>query len=111
MIRCTIAPFVRTGPKSEYASTDITVMAASGAPAITGDPDRPPLFFPVPQAMMEAGSDAAIAALAGLAARDRDGLGQSGQVSAQDRRDDGRVRSGILCPARAIPRPSGRKAR
>jgi crotonobetainyl-CoA:carnitine CoA-transferase CaiB-like acyl-CoA transferase len=31
--------------------------------------------------MMEGGSDAAIAALAGLAARDRDGLGQQGYVS------------------------------
>ena len=33
--------------------------------------------------MMEAGSDAAIAALAGLVARDRDGLGQTGHVSAR----------------------------
>jgi len=74
---------VRTGPKSEYAATDLTVMAASGAPAMTGDLDRPPLFFPVPQAMMEAGADAAIAALAGLIARDRDGLGQRAEVSAR----------------------------
>src|SRR5271167_2066553 len=82
-IRCTIAPFVRTGPKTEYAATDFTIMAASGAPAMTGDLDRPPLFFPVPQAMMEAGADAAIAVLAGLVARDRDGLGQRAQVSAR----------------------------
>jgi benzylsuccinate CoA-transferase BbsE subunit len=83
LIRCTIAPFARTGPKSEYAATDFTVMAASGAPAMTGDPDRPPLFFSVPQAMMEAGADAAIAALAGLIARDRDGVGQRAEVSAR----------------------------
>ena len=82
-IRCTISPFARTGPKSGYAATDFTVMAASGAPAMTGDRDRPPLFFPVPQAMMEAGADAAIAALAGLIARDRDGLGQRADVSAR----------------------------
>ena len=82
-IRCTIAPFVRTGPKSEYAATDFTVMAASGAPAMTGDLDRPPLFFPVPQAMMEAGADAAIATLAGLSVRDRDGVGQHSEVSAR----------------------------
>jgi crotonobetainyl-CoA:carnitine CoA-transferase CaiB-like acyl-CoA transferase len=82
-IRCTIAPFSRTGPKSEYAATDFTVMAASGAPAMTGDLDRPPLFFPVPQAMMEAGADAAIATLAALIARDRDGLGQRAEVSAR----------------------------
>ena len=82
-IRCTITPFVRTGPKSEYAATDFTVMAASGAPAMTGDLDRPPLFFPVPQAMMEAGADAAIATLAGLIARYRDGVGQRANVSAR----------------------------
>ena len=83
VIRCTISPFLRTGPKSEYAATDFTVMAASGAPVMTGDRDRPPLFFPVPQAMMEAGADAAIAVLAGLIARDRDGLGQRADVSAR----------------------------
>lgn len=83
MVRIRVAPFGHTGPKSSHAFSDLTVMAASGAPGVTGDPDRPPLFFPVPQAMMEAGSDAAIAALAGLAARDRDGLGQQGQVSAR----------------------------
>jgi len=83
VIRCTIAPFLRTGPKSGYAATDFTVMAASGAPAMTGDLDRAPLFFPVPQAMMEAGADAAIATLAGLIARDRDGVGQRAEVSAR----------------------------
>jgi benzylsuccinate CoA-transferase BbsE subunit len=83
IIRCTITPFTRTGPKSEYAATDFTVMAASGAPAMTGDLDRPPLFFPVPQAMMEAGADAAIATLAALIARDRDGVGQRAGVSAR----------------------------
>ena len=83
LVRIRIAPFGPDGPKGGYASSDLTLMAASGAPGVTGDPDRAPLFFPVPQSMMEAGSDAAIAALAGLAARDRDGLGQSGRVSAR----------------------------
>lgn len=83
MIRCSISPFARTGPKSEYASTDMVVIAATGAPAMTGDPDRPPVFFPVPQAMMEAGAEAAIAALSALIARDRDGLGQRTEVSAR----------------------------
>jgi benzylsuccinate CoA-transferase BbsE subunit len=83
VIRCTIAPFVRCGPKSVYAATDITVMAATGAPAMTGELDRPPLFFQVPQAMMEAGADAAVATLAALIARDRDGEGQRADVSAR----------------------------
>jgi crotonobetainyl-CoA:carnitine CoA-transferase CaiB-like acyl-CoA transferase len=83
VIRCVIAPFSAGGPKSQYASSDLTVMAASGAPGVTGDLDCPPLFFPVPQAMMEAGADGAIAALAGLIARDRDGRGQRADVSAR----------------------------
>jgi crotonobetainyl-CoA:carnitine CoA-transferase CaiB-like acyl-CoA transferase len=82
-VRVRIAPFAPEGPKGAYAASDVTVMAASGAPGVTGDPDRAPLFFPVPQSIMEAGADAAIAALAALAARDRDGLGQSGHVSAR----------------------------
>ena len=83
MVRIRVAPFGHTGPKRGYAASDLTIMAASGAPGVTGDPDRPPLFFPVPQAMMEGGADAAIAALAGLIARDGDGLGQSGHVAAR----------------------------
>jgi crotonobetainyl-CoA:carnitine CoA-transferase CaiB-like acyl-CoA transferase len=83
LIRCAIAPFSRGGPKADYAATDFTVIAASGAPALTGASDRPPLYFPVPQAMMEAGADAAIATLVALAARDRDGIGQRAEVSAR----------------------------
>jgi crotonobetainyl-CoA:carnitine CoA-transferase CaiB-like acyl-CoA transferase len=83
LIRCVIAPFSLGGPKAGYAATDFTVIAASGAPAMTGTSDRPPLYFPVPQAMLEAGADAAIATLVALVARDRDGLGQRADVSAR----------------------------
>jgi len=83
IVRTRISAFAQTGPKSAYAASDLVVMAASGAPGVTGDPDRPPLFFPVPQAMMEAGADAAVATLGALAARDRDGRGQTARVSAR----------------------------
>ena len=82
-IRCTVSSFARSGPKSDYAASDLLVMASSGTPAMSGDPDRPPLFFTVPQAMMEAGADTAIAALASLLARDRDGEGQHAEISAR----------------------------
>jgi crotonobetainyl-CoA:carnitine CoA-transferase CaiB-like acyl-CoA transferase len=82
-IRCQITAFGREGPKSAYRKTDLIVAAASGVPGITGVPDRPPLFLPVPQAMMEAGAEAAIGALAALIARDRDTLGQVVDVSAR----------------------------
>jgi crotonobetainyl-CoA:carnitine CoA-transferase CaiB-like acyl-CoA transferase len=80
-IRCRITPFSRGGPKSTYRHADLIFMAASGAPSLAGDADRQPLFFPVPQAMMEAGAEAAVAALAGLAARDRAGISQTVELS------------------------------
>lgn len=81
LVHCTVRPFSANGPKSHYAFVDRTIIAATGSPSYTGDGDRQPLFIPVPQAMMETGGDAAIAALAGLLARDRDGAGQSVEVS------------------------------
>jgi crotonobetainyl-CoA:carnitine CoA-transferase CaiB-like acyl-CoA transferase len=83
VIRCTISAFARSGPKSDYAASDLLVMASTGTPAMTGDPDRPPLIHAVPQSMMEAGAEAAIAALACLLARDRDGEGQQAEISAR----------------------------
>lgn len=83
VIHCPIASFSRGGPKAQYRATDLVVMAASGAPTLAGDPDRPPLFFPIAQAMMEAGAEAAVAALAALSARDRKGVSQSAEVTAR----------------------------
>jgi benzylsuccinate CoA-transferase BbsE subunit len=83
ILRCTISAFARSGPKREYLTTDLVVMASSGAPSMTGDSDRPPIFHSVPQSIMEAGSEAAIAVLAGLVARDRGAAGQRAEVSAR----------------------------
>src|SRR5262249_59521133 len=52
MVRTRISAFAARGPKSGYAASDLVVMAASGAPGVSGDPDRPPVFFSVPQALM-----------------------------------------------------------
>ncbi|HKU93684.1 MAG TPA: CoA transferase [Vineibacter sp.] len=83
LIHAQITSFSKDGPKAHYRSSDLALMAASGAPALAGEPGRPPLFFPVPQAMMEAGAESAVAALAALAARDCDGRGQAADVSAR----------------------------
>jgi crotonobetainyl-CoA:carnitine CoA-transferase CaiB-like acyl-CoA transferase len=82
-IRCRITPFLSTGAKRDYVASDLVVTAATGVPGITGTPERPPLFYPVPQAMMEAGAEAAIASLAALMARDADGRGQEIEVPAR----------------------------
>ncbi|HEX4740236.1 MAG TPA: CoA transferase [Caulobacteraceae bacterium] len=83
LIACEISAFSRGGPKAGYLATDLVLSAAGGAAAMAGDPDRPPAFFPVPQPMMEAGAEAAVAALAALAARDRLGKGQTVEVQAR----------------------------
>jgi crotonobetainyl-CoA:carnitine CoA-transferase CaiB-like acyl-CoA transferase len=81
LVRCLITPFSKEGPKARYRYNDLIVMAASGAPYLAGEPDRPPLFFPTRQAMMEAGAEAAVVTIAALLARNRDGLGQEAEVS------------------------------
>jgi benzylsuccinate CoA-transferase BbsE subunit len=83
LVVCDVSAFSRAGPKARYRATDPVLVAAGASPAMAGPPDRPPLFFPVPQGIMEAGAEAAVAALAGLAARDQHGMGQ--QVELQER--------------------------
>src|SRR5215207_10614112 len=81
LIHCVIRPFAEGGPKSEYAVSDLILIAAGGALGSTGDSDRPPVPFPVPQSIMEASGEAVSAVLAALVARDRDGHGQRVEVS------------------------------
>ena len=83
LIVISITPFGQQGPKAQWAATDLTVTAASGALLITGDEDRPPVATSVPQAYLHAGVEAAAGALIALFARQRDGLGQHIDVSAQ----------------------------
>lgn len=83
VVRCLIDAFASNGPKAHYSVTDRVLMAAGGSVSAAGLPDRAPLFFPLPQAIMEAGGDAAVAVLAGLAARD---AGHNGQVVCVDAR-------------------------
>jgi crotonobetainyl-CoA:carnitine CoA-transferase CaiB-like acyl-CoA transferase len=83
LIMISITPFGQHGPKANWAATDLTVTAASGALFITGDEDRPPVHTTVPQAYQNAGIEGAAGALIALHARERDGLGQHIDVSAQ----------------------------
>ncbi len=83
LIHVSITPFGRTGPKADWPATDLTVWAGAGAHALTGDDDRAPVRTSVPQAFMHAGADAAGGVLIALYERDRSGLGQHLDVSAQ----------------------------
>jgi len=83
LVHAAITPFGETGPKADWAATDLTVTAASHASWMTGDADRAPLTCSVPQAFLHAGGEAASAIMVALAERARSGLGQRIDVSAQ----------------------------
>jgi crotonobetainyl-CoA:carnitine CoA-transferase CaiB-like acyl-CoA transferase len=83
LIMISITPFGQQGPKANWAATDLTVTAASGVLFMTGDEDRPPVHVSIPQAFLNAGAEAAVGGLIALRARERDGLGQHIDVSAQ----------------------------
>lgn len=83
LVVVSITPFGLEGPKAQWPATDLTIAAASGVLALTGDEDRPPLASSLGQAWRHAGAEAAVGALLALEARRRDGLGQRVDISAQ----------------------------
>lgn len=83
LITVSISAFGSDGPKADWPATDLTVHAASGQLLMTGDEDRPPVRTTEPQVFQHAAADAACGALIALAERDRSGLGQHVDVSAQ----------------------------
>ena len=83
LIVVSITPFGQTGPKAGFAATDLTLLAAGGPLALTGDEDRPPVRLAVPQAWLHAGAEAAVGALVALHERHASGRGQHVDVSVQ----------------------------
>lgn len=72
------------GPEADgCVPSDLAVLAASGALLLGGDPDRAPCRLSLPQAWLHAGAMAAGAGLAALYERNRSGVGQLVEVSAQ----------------------------
>jgi len=83
LVVVSITPFGQDGPRANEAATDLTVLAAAGPLALTGDADRAPVRVAVPQAFLHAGAEAAVGALVALHERVGSGLGQHVDVSAQ----------------------------
>lgn len=73
LVWCTITGF---GPASDRPGYDYVVQAERGWMAITGDADGAPMKVGVALADVVAGKDAAVAVLAALASRYRDGRGR-----------------------------------
>ena len=83
LIHLSITAFGADGPKSDFAATDLTVVAASGYLYLSGVVNRQPLRISADQAHAHAATDAVVALLIALADRDRTGLGQYIDISAQ----------------------------
>lgn len=76
-----ITPYGLGTPRDHWLGTALTTTAASGVAFRIGDPDRSPLWLPYCAADFQGGIHAAIAALAALRVRRRDGAGQHGWVA------------------------------
>lgn len=83
LVTASISSFGSTGPKADWAGTDLINTAASGTMGITGDRDRAPVRQSLPQTWHFAASDALCAVLLALRERDRSGLGQHCDLAAQ----------------------------
>jgi crotonobetainyl-CoA:carnitine CoA-transferase CaiB-like acyl-CoA transferase len=83
LVMVSITPFGQTGPKAGWAASDLTVYASSGVLVMAGDQDRAPVSIAAPQAYLHAGAEAAVGALIAHHGRERDGIGQHVDVSAQ----------------------------
>ena len=83
LVTASITPFGETGPKAEWAATDLTVAASSGTMSLTGDRDRAPVRIGSPQTWHNAAVDTAGAVLMALHERQHSGLGQHVDTSAQ----------------------------
>lgn len=83
LITLSLTPFGRTGPKADWLATDLTLIAASGQMAVTGDPDRPPVRTTLPQAWMHACCEGVVGVLVALTERANSGLGQDVDCSVQ----------------------------
>jgi crotonobetainyl-CoA:carnitine CoA-transferase CaiB-like acyl-CoA transferase len=82
-IYVSVTGYGRSGPKSRYAATDLTVQAAGGHLYLNGDRDRPPVRIGLPVAELQAGVEAAAATVVALFHRLRTGRGQCVDVSMQ----------------------------
>ncbi len=84
LVIVSVSGFGQTGPFADRPAFDLVIQAMSGAMAVTGDPDRPPLRAGVALGDLAAALTATIGALAALRERDRSGHGQKVDVAMLD---------------------------
>ncbi len=75
LVYCSISGFGQTGPWRDKTAFDLVIQALTGAVAVTGEPDRPPVKMGLPLADELSGMFCTISALAALEQRERTGRG------------------------------------
>jgi benzylsuccinate CoA-transferase BbsE subunit len=83
LVYVSITPFGQTGPRANWAASDITIQATSGHMYLNGEPDRSPVRLGVSAAYWHGGAEGAQAAMIAHHARRRTGRGQHVDVSMQ----------------------------
>lgn len=81
LIHVSVTGFGRSGPYADRSGFDVVAQAMAGTMHATGEPDDPPMRFPVAMADISAGLFGLIAALGALLVRQRTGQGQAIDVS------------------------------
>ncbi len=88
LIMTSVEPFGLSGPKRNWRAEEITVWCAGGVCVLNGagpeHPQMPPLKCFGQQAAYQGGAHAAVATMAAVLARLRDGAGQHVEVSVQE---------------------------
>lgn len=83
LIQVSISPFGQTGPYAEYLGGDLVIGALAGLLDLCGDLDRAPVRIGVSQGIRAPAAQAAAAAAIALSIRQRTGVAQTVDVSAQ----------------------------
>ena len=76
LIYCSITGYGMTGPYAGRSGYDLAAQGESGTMALTGEPDGPPVRYPVPISDITAGLYTTISALTALYVRQQTGRGQ-----------------------------------
>jgi formyl-CoA transferase/CoA:oxalate CoA-transferase len=84
IIYCAISGFGQTGPLREKTAYDLVIQALTGAIAVTGEPDRPPVKMGLPLADELSALFSAIGILGALEKRERTGRGAYLDISMFD---------------------------
>jgi glutaryl-CoA transferase len=77
LVYCAISGYGHSGPRSGLAGYDIIAQAQAGIMSFTGEPEGPPVRYPVAIADMTCGLYSALGILAALLAREKTGVGQA----------------------------------